>query len=140
MKLLSKEWVDTVMAKGNVDAAYLKKAKGLTLVLQLVITDCPDQTDKLADWDFKRGKIECKVEEKAAPSDWRGMDYDPSKYFAKGIASYDAFSSVIKGETTLMAALTTGAWQIAGDPMKVMGKVAEINVFFDFLKSIPLET
>ena len=57
MKFQTKEWIDAVQAKSLVDEAYQKKTKGFTLATENVITDCPGDVDRRAEWHFQDGKI-----------------------------------------------------------------------------------
>ena len=139
MKLWTQEWADASKAK-TTDPGYLKNTKGLTLIMQNLIKDCPGGKDRLAEWDFEDGKVKSvKVTEDAAGGALRAAPFDAGRVFLRSVADYPTYVSLHKGEMTAAKALTGGAYVIEGDMMKIMGKLGPVNVFNKMLSDVAAE-
>ncbi len=140
MKYMSKEHLEAIKEKANADATYLKKTKGLSFKFQNLVTDCPGGVDKVVTWELERGKIlSVNLEEKPAPSDWRKMPFDGTKYFMRTVGDWPTYVKLNKKEITPIQGMTSGGFRLDGDLMKVMAKLAEFTILLDLESTIPCE-
>ena len=139
MKFFTKEWLDDLKVRTG-DAEFMKKTKAMTVSVQVLLTSCPGETDRMLDVTFQKGQIIAgSLEEKPMPSDWRSASFDDKKYMTRLIASYDDFGKVSRGEVAAVQAISSGMLSIRGDPMKMMAKIGELNAFIELMKTIPTD-
>ena len=141
MKYGSQEYYEEIKTRVNENEELLKKIKELSFKFQNLLTDCPGKVDKLVDWELDKGRIvSLKVEEKAAPSDWRKAPLDEKGgYLMRTVGPWEAYIRLNKKEMTPMQGVSTGLFKIVGNMMKVMPKMGQFAFLTDFMSTIPCE-
>ncbi len=68
LKYYSREWCDEAQRRLNSDQQHLADAKSLTGTFCFRVYDCPDGTDRIAYWEFDKGKcLSISLESKTGP-------------------------------------------------------------------------
>lgn len=121
MNYLSREFVEAVKNRLNIDPDYLQKAKSLTGIMALRVLECPDGTDKHITYKFDRGRLlEVVHEEEPKPSSKiRNRPFDNS-WISRSTSNYEMYTRIDRGEVGVLQALTSPHYKIEGSMFKMM--------------------
>ena len=140
MKFWSKEWMEAIKEKSQVDKDYLGKTKGWSTKFYWVQIGAPDGVDKSMEFHLKDGKIEfANQEEKPAPSDLGTRAWDQKEYLIRGVGPYVAWKRVHTGEWTMMQMLGAGTTVMEGNTQALMTNMTPFMAFLDLVASVPAE-
>ncbi len=140
MKFHSPEYYEAVKAISLTDKAWRDTARGFTCRWQALIKDIPDGTDRLIEWETRNTKLtDVKWYSKPAPSEWRTMPVDESKFLGRFVGPYWAVCRLHKQEITAMMAIGMEEYDIVGDVTEVIRKIESFDAFIDLQSTIPCE-
>ena len=122
LKYYSKEWCDEAQKRLNGDEQHLAAAKSLTGTFCFRVYDCPDGTDRIAYWEFDKGKcLSISLDTKPAPaSEIRELPFDKTKTIARTSAPFGRLLALNKGEVSVLKLLTDLSYKIEGPKMEAM--------------------
>jgi len=140
-KYYSKEWCDEAQERLNSDTEHLAAAKNLTGIFCFRIYDCPDGTDRIAYWEFDKGKcLNISWEAKPAPAkEIRELPFDKSKIRARTSATFEKLLALNKGEISILKLLTDPSYKIEGPKVEAMKYMKGLNSWNRVCRSIPIE-
>jgi hypothetical protein len=129
LKYYSREWCDEAQKKLNSDQQHLAAAKSLTGNFCFRIYNCPDGTDRIAYWEFDKGRcLSISLETKPAPApEIRELPFDKNKTIARTSAPFERLLALNKGEVSVLKLLTDPSYKIEGPKMEAMKHMKGLN-------------
>jgi len=140
-KYYSKEWCEEAQRRLSSDPAHLAAAKNLTGTFGFRLYDCPDGTDRIAYWEFDKGKcLNISWEAKPAPAkEIRDLPFDRLKTIVRTSAPYEMLLALNNGEISVLKCLTNPKYKIEGPKTEAMRYMKGLNSWNKVCLSIPLE-
>ena len=140
-KYYSKEWCQEAQKRLNGDLKHLAAAKNLTGTFSFRIYDCPDGTDRIASWEFDKGKcLNIAWEAKPAPAkEIRELPFDKSATRARTSAPFEMLLALNKGEIGILKLLTNPKYKIEGPKAEAMKYMKGLNSWNKVCMDIPIE-
>jgi len=125
----SREWCEEAQKRLNADEQHLAAAKSLTGTFCFRIYDCPDGTDRIAYWEFDKGRcLNVSLETRRAPApEIRELPFDKTRTMARTSAPFDRLLALNKGEVTVLRLLTDPSYKIEGPKMEAMKHMKGLN-------------
>lgn len=141
LKYYSREWCDEAQKKLNNDEQHLAAAKSLTGNFCFRIYNCPDGTDRIAYWEFDKGRcLRVSLETKPAPApEIRELPFDKNKTIARTSAPFERLLALNKGEVSVLKLLTDPSYKIEGPKMEAMKHMKGLNSWNRVCAGIPTE-
>jgi len=141
LKYYSREWCDEAQRRLNSDQQHLSDAKSLTGTFCFRVYDCPDGADRIAYWEFDKGRcLSISLESKLAPAkEIRELPFDKSKTIARTSGSFVRILALNKGEVSVLKLLTDPTYKIEGPKMEAMKHMKGLNSWNRVCMEIPTE-
>jgi len=135
----SREWCDEAQRRLNTDEQHLAAARSLTGTVCFRIYDCPDGTDRIAYWQFDKGRcLNISLQARPAPSpEIRNLPFDKTKATARTSAPFDRLLALNKGEVSVLKLLTDPSYKIEGPKMEAMKQMKGLNSWNRVCAGIP---
>ncbi len=141
LKYYSREWCDEAQKRLNSDEQHLAAAKSLTGNFCFRIYNCPDGTDRIAYWQFDKGRcLSIYLESRPAPApEIRELPFDKTKTIARTSAPFERLLALNKGEVSVLKLLTDPSYKIEGPKMEAMKHMKGLNSWNRVCAGIPTE-
>ena len=141
LKYYSREWCDEARRRLNSDQQHLADAKSLTGTVCFRNYYCPDATDRIAYWEFDKGKcLNISLERRPAPAkEVRELPFDKSRAMARTSAPFQKLLALNKGEVSVLKLLTDPSYKIEGPKMEAMKHMRGLNSWNRVCQEIPIE-
>lgn len=139
LKYYSREWCDEAQKRLNSDERHLAAAKSLTGNFCFRIYNCPDGTDRIAYWQFDKGRcLTISLETRPAPApEIRELPFDKTKTIARTSAPFERLLALNKGEVSVLKLLTDPSYKIEGPKMEAMKHMKGLNSWNRVCAGIP---
>ena len=141
LKYYSREWCDEAQKRLNSDEQHLAAAKSLTGTFCFRVYNCPDGTDRIAYWEFDKGKcLSISLESKPSPAPQiRELPFDKTRTIARTSAPFERLLALNKGEVSILKLLTDPSYKIEGPKMEAMKHMKGLNSWNRVCAAIPTE-
>lgn len=124
----SKAWLEACSETLNNSEKHLKKARKLNGKFFFRVWDGPDGKDRMATWEFDKGKcVNTNFETRPAPwTELRELPYDDS-YVTRFSCPFNMMSKLNKGEMSPLKALASPDYKVEGKKIMLFKMMQGIN-------------
>ncbi len=136
----SEEWVKKVVAMTNADKKFRKSATAMNEVNVYITTACPDGTDRITMYKFKKGEIvDWGFEARATPfHNYQEIPFVKAAAFIT-MAPYDFMCRVNRKELGPFKALSSKEMKVQGSKAKMMRLIKPLQLWQEILHLVPTE-